>query len=81
MREKPPQFKLPREVQRQIDNGEIPDPIWYVGRLGPSVQDVLDASDEELARMREEYGVDKTPPPQEDSRRPDPRTRNHRQSG
>jgi hypothetical protein len=46
-------FELPGDVRRQIDAGEIPDPIWYVGRTGPSVQDVLDADGDELERLRQ----------------------------
>lgn len=45
------EHELPGDVQRRIASGEAPDPIWYVGRIGPSVQDVLDADGEELARL------------------------------
>lgn len=43
---------LPGEIQRRIDAGEMPDPIWYVGRAGPSVQDILDAEGDELLRLQ-----------------------------
>src|SRR4051794_24857331 len=47
---------LPVDVQKRIDAGEAPDPIWYVGRVGPSAQDVLHASPEELQHFRDLAG-------------------------
>jgi hypothetical protein len=43
---------LPGEVQRRIDSGDLADPMWYVGRIGPSVEDVLDATEGEIAEYR-----------------------------
>ena len=48
----PRSHDLPGDVKRRIDSGEAPDPMWYVGRVGPSVQDVLDADGDELARLQ-----------------------------
>lgn len=45
-------FELPGDVVRRIATGDIPDPMWYVGRTGPSVQDVLDADDTEFERLK-----------------------------
>ncbi len=47
-----PTPELPGDVLRRIETGEAPDPMWYVGRTGPSVQDVLDAEGDELERLR-----------------------------
>jgi hypothetical protein len=47
-----PTPRLPGDVQARIDSGEVPDPMWYVGRLGPSALDVLHAGPEELERFR-----------------------------
>lgn len=44
--------ELPGEIQRRIDEGEIPDPMWYVGRMGPGAQEVLDAEGPELAEFQ-----------------------------
>ncbi len=44
--------ELPGEIQRRIDEGETPDPMWYVGRRGPGVQEVLDAEGPELAKLQ-----------------------------
>jgi hypothetical protein len=46
-----PGAELPGDVRRTIAAKEAPEPIWYVGRVGPSVQDVLDAQGEELAHL------------------------------
>ncbi len=46
--------ELPGEIQRRIDRGEIPDPMWYIGRSGPGIQEVLDAQGPDLARLQAE---------------------------
>jgi hypothetical protein len=51
-RREPPPPPLPGDVQARIDRGEAPDPMWYVGRSGPSALDVLHADPEELERFR-----------------------------
>jgi hypothetical protein len=46
--------ELPGDVQRKIDSGEInEDPMWYFGRSGPSVEEVLDAEGSELAELED----------------------------
>src|SRR4051812_31158403 len=43
---------LPGEVRRAIQAGDLENPMWYAGRLGPSVSDVLHAEGEELAEYK-----------------------------
>jgi hypothetical protein len=50
--EAPSRPQLPGDVRRAILSRDTPDPIWYVGRTGPSVQDVLDAQGDDLAKLR-----------------------------
>jgi hypothetical protein len=45
--------RLPGDVQRKIDTGEAEDPMWYVGRTGPSVEEVLDAEGPELQELED----------------------------
>jgi hypothetical protein len=49
---------IPGDVRRRVEAGEIPDPMWYAGRLGPSATDVASASTAEfmaLTELRQEF--------------------------
>lgn len=55
---------LPADVRREIEARVLEDPMWYAGRLGIGVEEVLDANDETLARLTDEAKkVDWAPPP------------------
>lgn len=52
--------RLPGCVQRAIDNGDTEDPMWYAGPFWPSVQDILDMTDDEAGRFLKARGESAT---------------------